>query len=356
MEGRRHTRLRKLAARACTEAVLTLLLFGSFAYSAAVSPYFLEARTLFDMTSHFMEVGLMALAMTLVIVMGEIDLSVASLCALTGVVCGLLHERGVPMLLAAFAALVFGAALGALNGWLAAFFKLPSLVVTLGTMALYRGAGQILLGDRSAYGFPEWFVSVDLRYLPGTWIPIPLACFTACAALFFFLLHRTTAGRIVYCIGNNAEACRFSGIAVERMKVAIFALSGLMAAAAGLMMTSRFASARWDMASGLELEVITVVILGGTSIFGGRGTIPGTVLALFVIGTFRYGMGLANVPVQNQSVAIGLLLIGSILVPEMLRRWSLRPRTPGGSVEEVGAAASAQSATSPDATETAQPE
>lgn len=327
---------RSLAAYGGTEAILLLLLFGSFAYSASISPYFLEVRTLFDMTSHFMEIGLMALAMTLIVVMGEIDLSVASLCALAGVACGLLHEGGLPLLLAIGGALLLGTALGAVNGWLAVAFRLPSLVVTLGTMALYRGVGQILLGDRSTYGFPGWFVSVDLRYLPGTWFPLPLACFAACALLFFLLLHRTTAGRLLYCIGNNAEACRFSGIAVDRMKVALFALSGLMAAAAGLMMTSRFASARWDMASGMELEVITVVLLGGTSIFGGRGTILGTVLALFVIGTLRYGMGLANIPPQNQSVVIGLLLIASILGPEVLRRAKNRPRSTGGRDEEVG--------------------
>lgn len=334
-------RLRTLAARTGTEAVLVLLLVGSFAYSASVSPYFLEARTLFDMTSHFMEIGLMALAMTLVIILGEIDLSVASLCALAGVACGLLHEGGVPLPLAMGAALLLGAGLGALNGWLAAALQLPSLVVTLGTMALYRGAGQILLGDRSTYGFPEWFVSIDLRYVPGTWIPLPLVLFAACAVLFFLLLHRTTAGRLIYCIGNNAEACRFSGIAVGRVKVALFALSGLMAAAAGLMMTSRFASARWDMASGMELEVITVVLLGGTSISGGRGTILGTVLALFVIGTFRYGMGLANIPVQNQSVAIGLLLIGSVLAPELAGRLSSALRARRRRSGEVRAAATA---------------
>ncbi|MBO8141190.1 MAG: ABC transporter permease [Firmicutes bacterium] len=319
-------RLRELAVQSGPELLLVALFAASLAFSAWLSPYFLRVTTLFDMTSQFMELGLMALAMTLVIIMGQIDLSVASILALVGVVFGLLSENGVSLALAIPAALALAAVLGMINGWLAVAFRLPALVVTLGTMALYRGIGQILLGDRSAYGFPAWFVSIDFRYIPGTPVPLPLVIFAAFAVGFFLLLHRTTFGRLVYAVGNNAEACRFSGIAVDRLQVAVFTLSGLMSGMAGLMMTSRFASARWDMASGLELDVITTVVLGGTSIFGGRGTITGTVLALFVIGTLRYGMGLANVLPQNQSVVIGLLLILAILGPETGRAWQARRR------------------------------
>lgn len=319
---------RTLLAQSRTEAFLAALFLATLAACSLISPYFLEARTIFDMTSHFMETGLMALAMTLVIVMGEIDLSVASILSLVGVAFGLLNEAGLTLALAIPLALLLGAALGFVNGWISVRFNLPTLVVTLGTMALYRGAGQILLGDRSAYGFPAWFVGVDFRYLPGTFVPLPLIIFSAFAVLFFLALHRTAAGRMIYAVGNNAEACRFSGIAVDRLKLWVFTVSGGMAAAAGLMMTSRFASARWDMASGLELEVITAVVLGGTSIFGGRGTIIGTVLALFIVGTLRYGMGLANFLPQNQNVVIGLLLIFSILGPGLWQRRQER-RAPG---------------------------
>ncbi|BAS26414.1 ABC transporter permease [Limnochorda pilosa] len=312
-----------------SEALLVALLLASGAFGAALSPYFLRVSTLFDMTSQFVEIGLMALAMTLVIVLGEIDLSVASVLALSGVVLGSLHEAGIRLAMGLPAALGLGTFLGLFNGWLTTRLKLPSLVVTLGTMALYRGLGQILLGDRSTYGFPAWFVSVDLHYLPGTPVPLPLVIFALFAVVFYLLLHRTVAGRLVYAVGNNAEACRFSGIAVDRVKILVFTLSGFMSAAAGIMMTSRFGSARWDMATGLELDVITTVVLGGTSIFGGRGTVAGTVLALFVIGTLRYGMGLANILPQNQSVVIGALLILSILAPQVWtgRRRPHLPRT-----------------------------
>ena len=319
-------RLRELVQHNGYELLLVILLAGSMAFSASLSPYFLTVTTLFDMTSQFMEIGLMALAMTLVIILGQIDLSVASILALVGVVFGLMNERGISLGVAIPAVLALATVLGVINGWLAVVFRLPALVVTLGTMALYRGVGQILLGDRSTYGFPGWFVSIDFRYIPGTPVPLPLVIFAAFGVAFYVLLHRTTFGRLVYAVGNNAEACRFSGIAVDRLQVLVFGLSGLMAGIAGLMMTSRFASARWDMANGLELDVITTVVLGGTSIFGGRGTIVGTVLALFVIGTLRYGMGLANVLPQNQSVVIGLLLILAIFVPEAWRAWRARSR------------------------------
>lgn len=303
------------------ELLLFLLLLGSIALGASISPYFLSVRNLFDMTSQFMELGLMALAMTLVIILGQIDLSVASMMALTGVVFGLLSEGGMSAGLAMIVALGLAGTLGWINGWLFVSLRLPALVVTLGTMALYRGIGQILLGDRSTYGFPLWFISVDFRYLFGSPVPLPLVIFAGFAVLFFLLLHRTTFGRLVYAIGSNERACRFSGIAVDRIQITVFTLSGLMAGAAGLMMTSRFASARWDMASGYELDVITTVVLGGTSIFGGRGTITGTVLALFVIGTLRYAMGLANILPQNQGVVIGVLLVLAVLVPELWGRW-----------------------------------
>lgn len=308
-----------------SEWLLAGLLLASIALSGAISPYFLQVNILFDMTSQFMETGLMALAMTLVIIAGEIDLSVASTMALVGVVFGVLHEAGLPLAIDFMVALLLGALLGLANGWLTTRLKLPSLVITLGTMALYRGVGQVILGDRSTYGFPPAFVSIDLRYIPGTPIPLPLVIFSAFAVIFYLLLHRSVLGRLAYAIGSNAEACRFSGIAVDRVRTAVMGLSGFMSAAAGLMMTSRLGSARWDMANGLELDVITTVVLGGTSIFGGRGSMLGTILALFVIGTLRYGMGLANILPQNQNLVIGALLILSILGPQLWSRLRSAP-------------------------------
>ena len=303
------------------EFLTVVLLILAFIISSRLSPYFLDVQYMFDSTSLYMEVGCMALAMTLVIISGNIDLSVGSTLALVAVSFGLMHKQlGIPVELAILLALIQGAALGFINGLIVTRFKLPAMIVTVGSLALYRGMAQVLLGDHSVTGFPASFYGLDMRYIGQSPIPYPLTLFLILAVLFGLLLHKTSFGRRVFAIGTSQDAARFSGIAVDRIKVLVFVLSGVMAALGGLLMASRLASARYDMATGYELDVITAVVLGGTEIDGGRGSILGTVLALFLVGILRSGMGLANIKIEYQLVVIGSLLILSIILPNLLRR------------------------------------
>jgi len=311
--------LRRLLAR--REVITFALLIVAFFISSRLSPYFLDIHYIFDATSLYTEIGVMALAMTFVIISGNIDLSIASMLAVTAVSFGLLYTRlGIPIPLAILLALIMGAVLGMINGLIVTRFKLPPMIVTVGTLALYRGLGQIFLGDHAVTGFPESFYGLDMRYVGNSPVPIPLVIFLVLAVIFGLVLHKTSFGRMVYAVGTNQEAARFSGIAVDRVKIVCFMLSGLMAALGAIMMSSRLASARYDMANGWELDVITAVVLGGTDIDGGQGSILGTVLALFLIGVLRSGMGLANIKIEYQLVVIGSLLIMSIIIPNIVRR------------------------------------
>lgn len=295
------------------ESVTLLLLVLAFFVGAMLSDYFLDTQYLLDSTSLYMEVGIMALAMTFVIISGNIDLSVASNLALTAVVCGRLYaDWDIPMPVVAVAAPLLGALLGLFNGLLITLLRLPSLTVTLGTLALYRGLAQVMAGDHSIGGFPEWFIGIDYRYVGP--VPVPLILFLALAVVFGLLLHKTTFGRGVYVTGLNEQAARFSGLRVDRVKLTVFTLSGATAGLGAAMMTSRWGVARYDMALGDELAVITAVVLGGTDIFGGRGTIFGTVAALFLLGIIRRGMGLAEISAESQLAVTGSLLIGAVLL------------------------------------------
>jgi len=303
------------------EIITFCLLIIAFFISAHLSPYFLDIHYIFDATSLYTEIGVMALAMTFVIISGNIDLSCASMLAVTAVSFGLLYTKGgIPIPIAVLLALVMGSILGLVNGLIVTRFKLPPMIVTVGTLALYRGLGQIFLGDHAVTGFPESFYGLDMRYVGNSPIPLPLVIFLTLAVVFGLILHKTSFGRMVYAVGTNQDAARFSGVAVDRVKVICFGLSGLMAALGAMMMTSRLASARYDMANGWELDVITAVVLGGTDINGGQGSILGTVLALFLIGILRSGMGLANIKIEYQLVVIGSLLILSIIIPNIVRR------------------------------------
>jgi rhamnose transport system permease protein len=261
----------------------------------------------------------MALPMCFIIITANIDLSVASNLAMSTIAMGVLYEAGVPMPLAIIAALLIGTLGGLFNGILIGKLKLPALVATLGTYALYRGIGYSIIGDQTAKGFPSWFFWLGQGKMLGTRAPVSLGLFIVIAVIYGLVLHRTTFGRYIYAIGENELACRFSGINVDRIKIIIFTLSGLMSAAAGLVMASRFSSVRGDIALGFELDVITAVVLGGVNIMGGSGSMVGVVLALFVLGMVRFMMSLLNIRGQVQSIVVGALLITAILVPNAIR-------------------------------------
>jgi rhamnose transport system permease protein len=295
------------------EALLVLLLVFTVILGASLSEQFLTGDNLSFATSDLMEKAIMALGLTLVILAGEIDLSVASVLGLSSAIVGGLVSTGAPLAVAIAAALAAGALCGLFNGLLVARLGLPSLVVTLGTLALYRGLAFVVLGDEPVSEFPSGFTTFGFESVPGTQIPWTAVVFVVLAVITFFVLHRSWIGREIYAIGNNAEAARFSGVDVDRLRIGLFVVSGTLAALAGVVFTARFASARPDNGVGFELDVIAAVLLGGVSIFGGRGTLIGVILGLFLIGGLRNALGLADVGAERQSIVVGSLLIVSVI-------------------------------------------
>jgi rhamnose transport system permease protein len=287
-----------------------------------LSPYFLNALNISRTSSDFMEIGIMMLPMVFIIITGNIDLSVASTMGMSASFMGLLHNLGINIWIAALAGLMLGTLGGMLNGYLVAHVKLPALVVTLGTYAFYRGIAYGFLGDQAARDYPPTFTFLGQGRVFGTLIPFSVVMFLVMAVTFGLLLHRTAFGRYLFAIGNNENASIYSGVPVARIKMILFTLSGFIAALAGLILAARFGSTRPDIGTGLELSVITAAVLGGVDINGGTGTVLGAALSLLLIGLMRFGMGLLNIQGQVQGIAIGLLLILSIFLPNLARNLS----------------------------------
>jgi rhamnose transport system permease protein len=302
------------------ELLLVVLLVGVLINGANQSPYFLNATSFSLMFSNFSEKSIMALSMMLIIIVGEIDLSVASILGLSSAILGALFAAGWPLWLAMLVALATGGLAGLFNGLLVTRAGLPSLVVTLGTLALFRGAAYIVLGERGVSTFPNAFTQFGFGVIPGTLIPWTFLIFAALAVVVGVTLYGSWVGRQLYAIGNNKEAARFAGIPVARIKLILFVVSGLISALAGVIFTARFATSRADNAVGFELDVITVVLLGGVDIFGGRGSLLGVLLALLTVAALRDSFALANYPDQVQSILVGVLLIVSVLGPLAVKR------------------------------------
>ncbi len=301
------------------ESLLIVVAVAIFVINSFASPYFLSAWSLSDATFNFTEKAMIAFAMALVIIAGEIDLSVAAIVALVSTMMGLMLQFGVgtPGLVAV--GLLTGLLCGLFNGLLVTLLNLPSIVVTIGTMSLFRGISFIILGDQAFNGYPKDFAFFGQGYVFWV-ISFELVLFAVLAVVFGVLLHWTSFGRTVYAIGNNPVAALFSGIRVNRVKLILFALTGVMAAVAGICLTSRLGSTRPSIATGWELEIVTMVVLGGVNILGGSGTIPGVVLAALIMGLVTFGFGLLNVPGIVMSIFIGLLLILVIALPIVWRR------------------------------------
>ncbi|MGO7970811.1 ABC transporter permease [Rhizobium ruizarguesonis] len=290
-----------------------------FIFNSLASPYFLDAWNLSDATFNFTEKAMIAFAMALLVISGEIDLSVAAIIALASTAMGAAAQLGIgtPGLVAI--GIGTGLACGIFNGVLVSVLKLPSIVVTIGTMSLFRGISYIVLGDQAYGKYPADFAYFGQGYV--VWVfSFEFVLFIVLAILFAILLHATNFGRQVYAIGNNDFAARFSGIPVERVKFILFLLTGVMSGIAAVCLTSRLGSTRPSIAQGWELEVVTMVVLGGISILGGSGTIVGVVIAAFVMGLVTFGLGLLNVPGIVMSIFIGLLLIITIAIPIIARR------------------------------------
>ena len=302
------------------EALLLGVAIAIFILNSFASPYFLDPWNLSDATFNFTEKAMIAFAMAMLIIAGDIDLSVAAIIALASTAMGMAMTAGVGVPGLVVVGLVTGLACGAVNGFLVAGMGLPSIVVTIGTMSLFRGISSIVLGDKAYTGYPPEFAYFGQGYV--WWVfSFELVLFAVMAVIFWALLHRTNFGRTVYAIGNNPTAALFSGIRVGRVRFILFLLTGLMSGIAAICLTSRLGSTRPTIATGWELDVVTMVVLGGVNILGGSGTIPGVVLAAFVMGLVTFGFGLLNVPGIVMSIFIGLLLIGVIALPRLWARW-----------------------------------
>jgi rhamnose transport system permease protein len=307
-------RIRRFSREGALLVVLVILTI----VMSQLSPYFLTTSNLLDTTRLFTESGLIALGMTLVIITGGIDISVGSILGLSSITLGLLYQDGVPLPIAIMCAIVVGVLCGLGNGLLVTRLALHPLAITLATLALYRGVAFGIAGPHEVSTFPSWFEYVGQYYIgqiPGQFIVLVIA-----AVVVAFLLARTRIGRYVYAVGSNERAVEFAGVSVARVKVFVYMATGLLAGIAAVIYTSRVSTARADAGTGLELFVIASVVLGGASIYGGSGSIIGTALGVLILAVLQNGLALAAIDANWIQFAIGLTLIGGVLVNQWLQK------------------------------------
>ncbi|MQY77088.1 MAG: ABC transporter permease [Spirochaeta sp.] len=292
------------------EVILFLLFVIVIIINANLSPYFLDYFNIMNTTFNFMEKAIVALPMIFIIICGDIDISVAGIIALASLFMGVASSTGAGTFTLIVVGLSTGLAAGLLNGFIIVRFGIPAIAVTIGST----------LGDKAYTHYPESFAYFGQGYLGNTLIPFELLLFIFLAVCFGLILHKTSFGRKVYSIGNNSTAAAFSGVPVKRIRMITFMASGLMSGLAAILLTSRIGSTRPNIASGWELEIITTVVLGGVAITGGRGSIFGVIIGVFLIGFLKFGMGLINVPGKVMNIIIGFLLIVAIMLPGYIGR------------------------------------
>ena len=303
------------------EILLVIVLVLSLVLGRVLSPMFLTGANITNVLADLTEIALMALPMTLIIVAAEIDLSVASVLGASSALMGVLWHMGLPMPLVIVLVLIVGALAGLLNGLVIVRLNLPSLAVTIGTLALFRGLAYVLLGDQAVADFPAGYTAFGINNLGSTFIPLPFVFVIVGAVVFTVLLQATAFGRSLYAIGANPTAATFSGIEVAKIRLRLFVLSGVMSALAGVVYTLRFTSARGDNGEGFELSVIAAVLFGGVSIFGGRGSMVGVLLSLLIIGVLKNALTLDDVSSETLTIVTGVLLLASVLIPNLVARW-----------------------------------
>src|SRR5271166_5986373 len=309
---------RRLARRVSWETILALLLLIAVVGGTFLNKDFLTPDNWANLLANFVEIALMALPLGLIVITNDIDLSVASMLGLSSSLLGLLWEYKLAMPLAILICLVVGALCGAFNGFMIVRFRLPSLAVTIGTLALFRGFAYIILGDKAIADFPPEYTGFGIGNVPYTFIPSPFVLFIVLALIFWVLLHHTTVGRSIYAIGGNQTAARFSGVNISRLKMLLFIASGVISALAGIVFTFRFSSSRADNGTGFELSAIAAVFLGGVTVQGGKGTVTGVVLSLLLIGIINNVLTLADVSNEILRIVTGSLLIVSVLLPNVI--------------------------------------
>jgi rhamnose transport system permease protein len=295
---------------AITALLVVALLTASFGVDDFASSFNITYALL-----DIVEITIMALTLTLLIVIGEIDLSIASNLGLCSALFGFLWDAGMTIETIIPTVIVIGALAGAFNGFLVTRLGLPSLAVTIGTLALYRGLAYVLLGTKGVTGFPASYTGWIVKTVPGTPVPYPVVLALVLAVIVGVLLHATPLGRSLYAIGANAEAARFTGIRIKRITFWLYVASGAFSGMAGVIYTLRVASARGDGAVGMELAVVAAVLLGGVSIFGGKGTLPGVLIAILLLAVMRSALTLDDVTSDTLNILTGSLLIISVLAP-----------------------------------------
>ncbi len=297
------------------ETMTLVLLIVAVIVASQLSPFFLDANYILRSFTLSAEFALVALVLTMVIIAGEIDLSGAANMALSACLFAFAQSSGVPMPLAILVGLLAGLAMGAFNAFMVIRLQLPSIIVTIGTLTLYRGLAQIIAGDRSIR-VPDWFIGIDKVMVLG--IPLPVVVFVLAALALGLVLAGTIFGRQIYQIGTNEVAARHAGIRSSRIKLVLFLLIGVVAAIAGMMTASRLGSVRYDLGLGGELQMVLMAMLGGTYIFGGRGTILGTFLAAWLLVVVSTGMTVANLLPAIQLTVLGVLLIVAIIATNFI--------------------------------------
>ena len=319
------------------ETGLLLLVVAIVIFGAVTSPQFLTSGNFFNTGVTSGEIAIMALPMTLIIISGEIDLSVASILGMSSALLGVLWSHHWPMPAIFVVVALLGIVAGLINGLLVTRVGLPSLAVTIGTLALYRGVALILLGANTVSNFPSAYTNIGVLPLPHTQIPYNIAIFVVLAVIFGVVLHATATGRSIYAMGASAEAALFAGIRVKRVKTMLYMVSGLVCALAGVLWTFRLATAVQNNGLGLELDVVAIVLLGGVSIFGGKGTLAGVVLAVIAFAGLQNALLLTNFNQEATGIVIGALLLVSVFAPNAgrlrqlgLPRWARGRGRPGG--------------------------
>lgn len=310
------------------DTFLAILSLSLIAYALIAVPNFATEFNLSQAIAGVSERALIVLPMTLLVIAREIDLSVASILSLSSVVFGVVVRDTGSVPLALSTAIATGGLCGAFNGLLVTRLALPSLVVTLGTLAMFRGIGYILLGPASVNIFPDAFTDFGIDTVANGVLPHTILPFLVLAPCFFLVLQRSATGRRIYAIGGNPETALYSGVRIDRIRLGLFVASGFVCGLAGIVFTARVANARADNALGLELDVITIVLLGGIHVFGGRGRLTGVLWALLLIALVRNVLGLQQIGGDAQAMTIGLLLIGTLLLANtgqwLAGRWKAR--------------------------------
>ena len=302
------------------EKILLLILIMVFTLNSLFVPYYFSLENILALSQSYIELGVLGFAVILLLISGNIDISIAGIVAFSATIFAICFSFGIPIPFCIIITLITGTLCGILNALLIVGFSIPSIIVTLATMSVFRGLSYVLLKDDAIYGFPKSFTYFGTGYIPNTYVPLELIVFPFLILITWFILHQSTFGKKIYSVGLNPEASFRSGINVKQVNIIVFAWAGFLYSLAAILLVSRIGSVRPNIATGYELEIIATVVFGGTAIFGGYGNVWGYVLAFLTLVSMRSGLALLNVPGQYMAIIFGLVLIFSILANNFINQ------------------------------------